>query len=137
MLCVNKLSNLVFNAKKIMQNTFCFPFFFFLLLKKNKTTQNEMHECYAMQILETKKTKEKKTKSNGHKEQSNETQGPCQKDSIRLSLLRPKLFRCTSSIGVLIHLRMISNSRIGIKVQNLYQFTNEYYRILCLRHRYF
>ena len=38
-----------------------------------------MHECYAMQILETKKTK---PKNNGHKGQSNEAQGPCQKDQI-------------------------------------------------------
>ena len=35
-----------------------------------------MHECYAMQILETKKTKTKKPKNNGHKEYSNEAQGP-------------------------------------------------------------
>ena len=44
-----------------------------------------MHECYAMQILE--KQRMKTTKKNGHKEQSDEAQGPCQKDSIRLSLL--------------------------------------------------
>ena len=73
-----------------------------------------MHECYAMQILEEKKTKI--TMKNGHKEKSDEAQGPCQKNSIRLSLLHPKLFRYTSSIGVLIHTRMITNSRIGIKV---------------------
>ena len=79
----------------------------------------------------------KKPKNNGHKEYSNEAQGPCQNDSIRLSLLYPKLFKCTSSIRVLIHMRMITNSKIGIKVQSLYQFTNEYHRILCLRHRYF
>ena len=73
-----------------------------------------MHECYAVQILETKKTET--TKKNGHKEQRDETQGPCQKDSIRLSLLYPKLFRCNSCIGVIIHIRMMSNFRIGIKV---------------------
>ena len=72
-----------------------------------------MHECHEMQILETKK---KKKKNNGHKEYSNEAQGPCQKDSIRLSLLHPKLFRCSTSIGVFIHMGMISNFRIGIKV---------------------
>ena len=72
-----------------------------------------MHECYAMQILEIRKPK---PKNNGHKDYSNEAQGPCQKDSIRLNLLHPKLFKCTSSIGVLIHMRMIINSRIGIKV---------------------
>ena len=32
---------------------------------------------------------------------------------------------------------MISNSRIGIKVKSLYQFTNKYHRILCLRHKHF
>ena len=61
-----------------------------------------------------KKTKQQKV--NGHKEYSDEAQGPCQKDSIRLSLLHPKLFRCTTSIGVLIYMGMISNSKIGIKV---------------------
>ena len=36
-----------------------------------------MHECYAMQILETQKKKKKtKPKNNGHKGQSNEVQGP-------------------------------------------------------------
>ena len=74
-----------------------------------------MHECYVMQILETK-NKKQKPKNNGHKEYSNEAQGSCQKDSIRLTILHPKLFRCTSSIGVLIHMRMVTNSRIGIKV---------------------
>ena len=40
-----------------------------------------MHECYAMQILE-KQREQKTTKKNGHKELSDEAQGPCQKDSI-------------------------------------------------------
>ena len=83
-----------------------------------------MHEFYAMQILEAKrkrkKTKNKKPKNNGHKGKSNEAQRPCQKDLIRLSLLHPKPFRCTTSIGVCIHIRVISNSRIGIKVESLY-----------------
>ena len=74
-----------------------------------------MHECYAMQILETK-NKKQKPKNNGHNEYSNEVQESCQNDSIRLSLLHPKLLRCTMSIRVFIHMRMISNSRIGIKV---------------------
>ena len=73
-----------------------------------------MHECYAMQILKTKKTKT--TKKNGHKEYRDEAQGPSQKDSIRLSLLHPKNFRCNSSIGVIIHIKIMSNSIIGIKV---------------------
>ena len=95
-----------------------------------------MHECNATQILETK-GKTQKPKNNGHKEKSNEAQGPCQKDSVSLSLLHPKLFRCTTSIGVCSHIRVISNSKIGIKVERLYQFTNKCYRILCLRHWHF
>ena len=58
----------------------------------------------------------KKAKKNGHKEQRDEAQGPYQKDSIRLSLLHPKPFRCNSNIGVIIHIRMMSNFRNGIKV---------------------
>ena len=50
-----------------------------------------MHECYAMQILETKKIKT--TKKNGHKEQRDEAQGPCQKDSIRSSFFASKTFQ--------------------------------------------
>ena len=74
-----------------------------------------MHECYAMQILETKK--QNKTKNQwSQRGRANEAQGPCQKDSVRSSLLHPKPFRCTTSIRVLIHMRMITNSRIGIKV---------------------
>ena len=84
-----------------------------------------------------KQRKNKKPKNNGHKENSNEAQGPCQKDSIRSSLLHPKPFRCTTSIEVLIHIRVISNSRNGIKVESLYQFTNKCYRILSLWHRHF
>ena len=88
-----------------------------------------MHECDAMQNLETKKkkkqkqkknkkqkTKKTKPKNNGHKGQSNEAQGPRQKDSISSSPLHPKPFRCTMNIGVLIHMGMITNSKIGIKV---------------------
>ena len=46
-----------------------------------------MHECYAMQILENKKkTKNQRTMVTKN---SNEVQGPCQKDLIRLSLLHP------------------------------------------------
>ena len=73
-----------------------------------------MHECYAMQILE-KQRKQNNTK-NGHKEKSDEALGPCQKDSIRLSFLHPELFRCNSSIRVILQIRSLNNSRIGIKV---------------------
>ena len=95
-----------------------------------------MHECNAMQILETKK-KNTKTKEQWSQRKSNEAHRPCQKDSVSLSLLYPKIFRCTTSIWVCIHIRVISNSKIGIKVERLYQFTNKCYRILCLRHWHF
>ena len=55
-----------------------------------------MLECYAMQILKSKKTKT--TRKNGYKEQRDEAQGLCQKDSIRLSFLHPKTFRYNSYI---------------------------------------
>ena len=57
-----------------------------------------MHECNAMQILETKKKKNTKTKEQWSQRKNNEAQGSCQKDSIRSSLLHPKPFRCTTSI---------------------------------------
>ena len=103
-----------------MQNTFFLPFPFPFLgrggfEKNNKTPYHEMHECYAMKILKIK-IKNKTTKKNSHKELRDEAQGPCQKDSIRLSLLYPKPIRCNSSIGVIILIRMMSNSKIGIKI---------------------
>ena len=73
-------------------------------------------KCMNVMQCKSWKQRKQKPKNNGHKEYSNEAQGLCQKDSIRLRLLHPKLFRCTTSIGVLIHKRMITNSRIGIKV---------------------
>ena len=53
MLCENKLTNLVFKNQEnsAKHNLLHFPSFKKKNLKKN--TQNEMHECYAMQILET------------------------------------------------------------------------------------
>ena len=74
-----------------------------------------MHEYNAMQILKKKKII-KHQKKNGHKEDWDEAQGPYKKDSIWLSLLHPKLLRCNSCFGVIIHIRMIYNSRIVIKV---------------------
>ena len=44
-----------------------------------------MHECNAMQILEIKR-KNTKTKEQWSQRKSNEAQGPCQKDSVSLSL---------------------------------------------------
>ena len=76
-----------------------------------------MHECYVMQILKTtKKKKKNQQKKNGHKKYWDKAQGLHQKELIRLSLLHPKYFRCNSCIGVIIHIRMMSNSRIDIKV---------------------
>ena len=84
-----------------------------------------------------RKTQKPKNKEQWSQRKSNEAQGPCQKDSISLSLLHPKHFRCSTSIGVCIHIRVISNSKIGIKVERLYQFTNKCNRIFCLRHWHF
>ena len=62
------------------------------------------------------KGKQKLKKKNGHKGFWDEAQGPCQKDSIKLSLLHLKLLRCNSGFGVIIHIRIVSNSSIGIKI---------------------
>ena len=47
-----------------------------------------MHECNALQILETKKrnTKKPRIKEQWSQRKRNEAQGPCQKDSVSLSL---------------------------------------------------
>ena len=84
-----------------------------------------------------RKTQKPRNKEQWSQRKSNEAQGPCQKDSVSLSLLHSKLFRCTMSIGVCIHIRVIFNSKIGIEVERLYQFINKCYRILCLRHLHF
>ena len=94
-------------------------------------------QCNATPRDKRKETKKPKNKEQWSQRKNNEAQGPCQKDSISLNLLHPKLFRCTSIIGVCIHIRVISKSKIGIKVGRLYQFTNKCYRILCLRHWHF
>ena len=74
-------STLITNPRKIMQNTFFlhFPFYFFILKKITKATYHEMHECYAMQILKTKKTKQQrrmviKNREMKHKDHVRKTQ---------------------------------------------------------------
>ena len=91
-------------------------------------------QCNSQRQKKDTKTKEQRSMVT---KKSNEAQGPCQKDSVSLSLLHPKLFRYTTSIGVCIHIRVIFNSKIGIEVERLYQFINKCYRILCLRHLHF
>ena len=44
-----------------------------------------------IQCKSQKNKENKTTKKDGHKEQSDEAQGPCQKDLISLTLLHPKL----------------------------------------------
>ena len=59
MLCENKLTNLVFKAKRIVQNTICFLFLFsFLFLLKKKTPRMNVMQCKSQ---ETKKNKNQKT----------------------------------------------------------------------------
>ena len=43
----------------------------------------------------------KTTKKKGSKEQSDEAQGPCQKDLIRSSILHPKLLDATLALKLL------------------------------------
>ena len=91
MLCKDNMPTLITNPRYIIQNISLFPlfflFFFFKLKEKTKTTYHEMHECNAIQILEAKRNKTSKEEW---------SQGPCQKELIRLSLLHPKLLKCNS-----------------------------------------
>ena len=81
MLCKNKLANLDFKSKE-KSNV---KYFFFKKKnskkKKQKQSQNEMHECYAMQILEKQKKKQEqqrrmvtKSRAMKHKDQVRKTQ---------------------------------------------------------------
>ena len=68
MLCKDNIANLDYKSKIYNTKTlFSFLLLFFILKGIAKTTYNEMHECYAMQILE-KQRETKTTKKNGHKE---------------------------------------------------------------------
>ena len=73
----------------------------------------------------------------GHKTLKELAQGPCQTDSLRLSLLHPHFHRCKLGIGVSRWIRLKLNSCIGIKVKNFYEFMNKCHRILCFWHRHF
>ena len=68
MLCVNKLTNLVFNAKKINAKTQFASFFIYLFILKRKQKQPRMKCMNVMQCKSWKKRKKKKSKNNGHKE---------------------------------------------------------------------
>ena len=66
------------NAKHIFLFLFLFLFLFFIF-KKKKKTYLEMHECYAMKILKTNKTKKQirmvtKNKDMKHKDHVRKTQ---------------------------------------------------------------
>ena len=83
MLCVNKLTNLVFNAKKINAKHNLLPFsfiylFIFIYILKRINKKNPRMKCMNVMQCKSQKQKEtKKTNNNGHKGQNNEAQGPC------------------------------------------------------------
>ena len=67
MLCKDNMASLDYkskknNAKHIFHSFSPFFIIYYFLKRITKTTYHEMHECYAMQILELKK---KKSKSKG------------------------------------------------------------------------
>ena len=115
--------------------SFFFKIFLFILKKTPRMKCMNVMQCKSQR--QKRETQKPRIKEQWSQRKRNEAQGPCQKDSVSLSLLYPKLFRCTTSIGVCTHIRVISNSKIGIKVERLYQFTNKCYRILYLRHWHF
>ena len=84
MLCENKLTNLVFkNQEKQFKTQLSSVFFllFYFIFLKNKQKQPRM-KCMNDMQCKSQKQRKQKPKNNGHKQQSNEAQGPCQKDSI-------------------------------------------------------
>ena len=92
MLCVNKLTNLVFNAKKknAKHNLLPFSFFYlfiFLIYIFEKNKKEPRMKCMNVMQCKSQKKRKQKPKNNGHKEQSNEAQGP----------RKPKMTRDTES----------------------------------------
>ena len=87
-----------------------------MLCNENPRNKKEKHKNQRTMV-----TKGKTMKHNNH----------IRKTQLDRVFCTSKPFSCTTSIGVCIHIRVISNSRIGIKVENLYQFINKCYRILC------
>ena len=63
-------------------------------LKKKKKKLPRMKCMNLMQMQTIKK------KSFGYKRLKELTQGPCQPDSLRLSLLHPDSFRCKFGVGI-------------------------------------
>ena len=122
----------------VLPFSFLSSLFFFYIYRIKKTPRMKcMNVMQCNSQRQKRKTQKPRNKEQWSQRKGNEAQEPCQKDSISLSLLHPKLFRCTTSIRVCIHIRVISNSKIGIKVEHLCQFTNKCYRISCLRHQHF
>ena len=115
--------------------SFFFKIFLFILKKTPRMKCMNVMQCKSQR--QKRETQKPRIKEQWSQRKRNEAQGPCQKDSVSLSLLHPKLFRCTMIIGVCTHIRVISNYKIGIKVERLYQFTNKCYRILYMRHWHF
>ena len=76
-------------------------------------------------------------KKNWPKGMRNIAWGPCQIDSVKLSLLHPQFLRCMPKVGVSRDMRFLINSSIGIKTKSLYQFMNKCHGILCSWHRHF
>ena len=61
MLCKDNMASLDYKSKKNnAKHIFPSFLFYFIFFKGNKTTYHEMHECYAMQILKTKKQNSKR-----------------------------------------------------------------------------
>ena len=76
MLRENKLTNLIFNAKKINAKHNLLSFFIIFIKRKQK---HPRMKCMNDMQCKFQKQRKQKPKNNGHKQQSNEAQGPCHK----------------------------------------------------------
>ena len=118
------------------KNLFIFFFYFLdfllfiIILKKNHNSIKNKPKMKCMNVMQMQTLMKY---SFGHNRLKELTQGPCQTDSLRLSLLHPDKL----GVGVSIRISPNLSSNIGINVKNLYQFMDKCHRILRFWHRHF
>ena len=80
-----------------MYNTKSFFFYVFFYLKKKLKNIKNKPRMKCMNVMQMQTLKKN---SFGHKRLKELTQGPCQTNSLRLSLLHPDSLRCKLGVGI-------------------------------------